>query len=56
MCVCVCVCDNSKIRCCYKTSDDLTNKMAELEMRLDDAEDKLDIIMITEVKPKSEVN
>ena len=44
---------NEKINCWYTNADSLRNKMEELKLRLQLADKKPEIIMITEVKPKN---
>jgi hypothetical protein len=49
--------DISRVRntliCWYTNADTLTNKMAELRNRVNQAEDKPHMILVTEVKPKN---
>jgi len=39
--------------CWYTNADTLTNKMAELRIRVRDANEKPHLILVTEVKPKN---
>ena len=49
--------DFSRVRnaliCWYTNADTLTNKMAELRNRLNQAQDKPHMILVIEVKPKN---
>ena len=44
---------NGNITCWYTNADTITNKMTELKHRIMEADNRPDIILITEIKPKN---